>query len=89
MISNSKYIPTKTYEAEFDSLPDFVEEMYITTKFDLCDDIRRRSEKLLKGISNSTQHTTHYYNQYKEQLAMFYEQVKKTVLPKRLEPYWR
>jgi|GEM_PF-1454882 len=89
MDSNSKYIRTEIFEAEVDRLPDFVDEVYITTKFDLLEDVRKRSQKLLDSISNSTQHTTSYYNQYKAQLEMFYEQIKKTVLPKRLEPYWR
>lgn len=89
MDSSSKYIRTEIFEAEVDRLPDFVEEMYITTKFDLLEDVRKRSQKLLDAISNSTQHTISYYNQYKAQLDMFYEQIKKTVLPKCLEPFWR
>lgn len=89
MVPSSKYIRTEIFEADIDCLPDFVEEMYITTKFDLLEDVRKRSKKLLASISNSTQHTTSYYNQYKTQLDMFYEQIKKTVLPKRLEPFWR
>lgn len=89
MVSNSKYIRTEIFEAEGEILPDFVEKMYITTKLDLLEDVRKRSERLLSTISNSTQHTISYYNQYKAQLDMFYEQIKKTVLPKRLEPFWR
>ena len=76
MDSSSKYIRTEIFEAEVDRLPDFVEEMYITTKFDLLEDVRKRSQKLLDAISNSTQHTISYYNQYKAQLDMFYEQIK-------------
>ena len=87
---SSKYIRTEIFEAENeDRLPDYVEEMFISTKIDLLDDIRKRSEKVLNAISNSTLHSTHYYSQYKEQLDTFYQQVKKTVLPNRLEPYWR
>lgn len=89
MIIDSKYIHTEVFECDVDKLPEFVEDLYITTKFDLLEDVRKRSEKLLRSISNSTQHTTSYYNQYKAQLDMFYEQIKKTVLPNRLEPYWR
>lgn len=85
----SKYIRTEVFEADLDKLPDYVEDMFLMTKFDLLEDVRKRSQKLLDAISNSTQHTTAYFNQYKEQLDMFYEQIKKTVLPKRLEPYWR
>ena len=58
MISNSKYIRTEIFDSEVDRLPDFVEDMYITTKFTLLEDVRRRSERLLAAISNSTQHTT-------------------------------
>lgn len=89
MIINSKYIRTEVFECDYDKLPEFVENLYITTKLDLLEDVRKRSEKLLRSISNSTQHTISYYNQYKAQLDMFYEQIKKTVLPNRLEPYWR
>lgn len=89
MNDNSKYIETDIFEADIHALPEFVENMYFTTKFDLLEDVRKRSEKILNKISNSTQHTTYYYNQYKEQLDEFYSQIKKTVLPKRLEPYWR
>lgn len=89
MDSCSKYIRTEIYEAEAERLPSFVEEMYITTKLDLLEDVHKRSQKLLASISNSTQHTTSYFNQYKDQLDMFYEQIKRTVLPKRLEPFWR
>ena len=89
MESHSKFIRTEIFEAEVDTLPEFVEKMYIATKFDLLEDVRRRSERFLNAIANSTQHTAAYFNQYKEQLDMFYEQIKRTVLPKRLEPYWR
>lgn len=89
MITYSENIRTEIFEAEFDRMPDFVEEMYITTKSDLLYDINKRSQKLLDSISNSTQHTISYYNQLKEQLDMFQKEIKKTVLPKRLEPYWR
>ena len=76
---------TEIFEADIGFLPDYIEKQYITTKFDLLDEVRKRSKKLLESISNSTHHTTSYYNQYKAQLDMFYEQLKKTVLPNRLE----
>ena len=89
MIIDSRYIRTEVFECDIDKLPEFVEELYITTKIDLLEDVRKRSERFLRSISNSTQHTISYYNQYKAQLDMFYDQIKKTVLPNRLEPYWR
>lgn len=89
MKEKTKYIKTDIFEAGIHPLPDFVEELYITTKSELLEDVRKRSEKTLNRISNSTQHSTFYYSQYKKQLDEFYEQIKRTVLPNRLEPYWR
>lgn len=89
MSNDSRTIETKIYESGIDQLPDYIEKDLLTTKEDLVNDVRKRIQKFLESISQSTQHTTYYYSQCKEQLDMFYTQINKTILPEKLEPYWR
>lgn len=75
--------------AEYDRLPQPLEERVIVTKSELLHQIELRKQDILNIVSNSNRHTTHYYLTLQNLLEQFEMRVKKTVLPNRLEDWWR
>lgn len=75
--------------AEYDRMPQYLEEQVISTKSDLLAEIKVRKTDILCALENSNRHTTSYYKVMEELLEQFEARIKKTVLPKRLEDWWR
>lgn len=75
--------------AEYDRLPRYLEERAITTKYDLLDQIQIRKADILREISNSSRHTARYRTIMEDLLDRFLLRMRNTVLPRRLEDWWR
>ena len=69
--------------SESNDLPTAIRNRQLMTKQDLLLDICERRESILSALSNSSRHTTRYYSVMKKLLALFYERVEKTILPKQ------
>ena len=75
--------------AEFDRMPYYLDDSIIATKHDLMEQIRIRRDDILCSISYSNKHTARYCKVMEDLLDQFIALVQKTVLPKRLEDWWR
>lgn len=75
--------------SEYDSLPDSFADMLMVTKRDVQWELDYRLNTLYKTGSGDGWHSMKYYTLLKELIREFKRKLDLTVLPKRLEEWWR
>lgn len=76
-------------QAEFDRLPEGFEETLMVTKRDVQWELDYRLNTLYETADEDSWHSAKYYAMMKNMIQQFMRKLALTVLPKRLEPWWR
>ena len=76
-------------QSEYDSLPDSMSERLMVTKRDVQWELDYRLNTLYEFAGYDSWHSVKYYTLLKDLIRSFKRKLELTVLPKRLEDWWR